>query len=43
MEKGKPLIFKVTVDVKPEVELGDYKGITVEQEKEITAEDVEDI
>ena len=42
MEKGKPLIFKVTVDVKPEVELGDYKGITVEQEKkEITAEDVE--
>ncbi len=42
MEKGKPLIFKVTVDVKPEVELGDYQGITVEQEKkEITAEDVE--
>ena len=42
MEKGKPLIFKVTVDVKPEVELGDYKGITIEQEKkEITAEDVE--
>jgi trigger factor len=42
MEKGKPLIFKVTVDVKPEVELGNYKGITIEQEKkEITAEDVE--
>ncbi len=42
MEKGKPLIYKVTVDVKPEVELGNYKGLTVEQEKkEITAADVE--
>ena len=29
MEKDKPLIFKIKVDVKPEVELGEYKGVTV--------------
>ena len=27
MEKGKPLIFKATVTVKPEVKLGEYKGL----------------
>lgn len=30
VEKGKPFIFKATVTVKPEVELGDYKGIEIE-------------
>ena len=29
MEKGKALIFKATVTVKPEVKLGDYKGLEV--------------
>ncbi len=42
IEKDKPLVFKVTVDVKPDVELGEYKGVTVEHEsKTITAEDVD--
>jgi trigger factor len=42
MEKDKPLIFKITVDVKPEVELGEYRGITVKQvKKEITSKDVD--
>lgn len=42
MEKDKPLIFKVTVDVKPEVQLGEYKGVTVTHVKrEITDEDVD--
>jgi trigger factor len=47
MEKGQNLIFKATVIVKPEVKLGEYKGLEVEAfdatvseeevEKEITA------
>lgn len=42
IEKDKPLIFKVNVEVKPEVELCEYKGITVQQaKKEITPEDVD--
>ncbi|TSB46267.1 trigger factor [Alkalicoccobacillus porphyridii] len=42
MEKGSELIFKATVTVKPEVELGDYKGLEVEaQETDVTEEDVE--
>lgn len=42
MEKDKPLIFKATVDVKPEVELCAYKEITVEHaKKEVTFADVE--
>ena len=42
MEKDKPLIFKVTVDVKPEVELCAYKEITVEHTREeVTPADVE--
>ncbi|MBS4176165.1 trigger factor [Lederbergia citrea] len=41
MEKGKELIFKATVQVKPEVKLGDYKGLEVEKmETEVTDEDV---
>ncbi|WCK53681.1 trigger factor [Aneurinibacillus sp. Ricciae_BoGa-3] len=30
IEKGQPLVFKATVTVKPEVKLGEYKGLTVE-------------
>jgi trigger factor len=38
MGKGQPLVFKATVTVKPEVKLGDYKGLTVE-EKDFTVTD----
>lgn len=38
MEKGKNLIFKATVTVKPEVKLGDYKNLSIE-EKEFTVSD----
>ncbi len=42
LEKGQPLIIKATVQVKPEVKLGDYKGLEVEKvETEVTAEDVD--
>ena len=41
IEKGKEFIFTATVAVKPEVTLGDYKGIEVEkQEIEVTEEEV---
>ncbi|MDO5155374.1 MAG: trigger factor [Eubacteriales bacterium] len=42
MEKGKDFIYTATVAVKPEVTLGDYKGIEVEKiEVEVTDEDVQ--
>ncbi len=42
MEQDKPLLFKVTVEVKPEVKLPEYRGVSVEQVKdEITAENVD--
>ena len=42
MEKGKTFIFTVTVALKPEVTLGEYKGIKVEKTTvEVTDEDVE--
>lgn len=42
IEQGKELIFKATVAIKPEVELGDYKGLEVEaEETTVTDEDVE--
>ncbi|EDL64655.1 trigger factor [Bacillus sp. SG-1] len=42
MEKGKELIFKATVTVKPEVKLGEYKSLEVEKmDTEVTSEDVE--
>lgn len=42
IEKGKPFIYTATVAVKPEVTLGDYKGIQVEKASaEVTDEDVE--
>ena len=42
VEKGKPLIYTATVAVKPEVTLGQYKGVEVERATaEVTDEDVE--
>ncbi|SDM97569.1 trigger factor [Sediminibacillus halophilus] len=42
IEKGKPLVFTAQVTVKPEVKLGEYKGLEVEEEEtEVTDEDVE--
>lgn len=41
MEKGQPLTFKATVTVKPEVKLGEYKGLEVTKfDTEVTEEDV---
>ena len=33
MEKGKELIFKAVVTLKPEVKLGDYKGLEVTRQE----------
>ena len=33
IESGKPLLFKATVDVMPEVQLGQYRGVAVTQEE----------
>ncbi|GHH97215.1 trigger factor [Neobacillus kokaensis] len=42
MEKGKELIFKATVTVKPEVKLGEYKGLEIEEiDSAVTDEDVQ--
>jgi trigger factor len=42
MEKGQNLIFKATVIVKPEVKLGEYKGLEVEAfDATVSDEDVE--
>jgi len=42
VESGKPFIFKATVTVKPEVQLGEYKGVEVEDKVfEVTDQDVE--
>ncbi len=42
MEKGKDLIFKATVTVKPEVTLGEYKGLEIEElDTTVTDEDVQ--
>ncbi|WP_053364261.1 trigger factor [Bacillus sp. FJAT-27251] len=42
IEKGKSLIVKATVTVKPEVKLGEYKGLEVEAfDTEVTDEEVE--
>ncbi|MBE5959984.1 MAG: trigger factor [Lachnospiraceae bacterium] len=41
VESGKPFIFTATVAVKPEVTLGEYKGIEVEKvETEVTEEEL---
>jgi len=39
LEEEKPFTFKVTVEVKPEVVLGEYKGIQAERPKYPVAED----
>ncbi|MDA8229187.1 MAG: trigger factor [Desulfitobacterium hafniense] len=39
IEDGKELIFKAKVDVKPEVELGEYKGLKVEKEAVTVADE----
>ncbi|HLR71601.1 MAG TPA: trigger factor [Pseudogracilibacillus sp.] len=42
IERGKDLVFTCEVTVKPEVKLGEYKGLEVEEESvEITDEDLE--
>src|SRR5699024_6696232 len=42
IEKGKELVFKAIVTVKPEVKLGEYKGLEYEAEDvEVTDEEVE--
>ncbi|WP_082233680.1 trigger factor [Halobacillus massiliensis] len=42
IEKGQPLVFTADVIVKPEVKLGEYKGLTYEEvDTEVTDEDVE--
>ena len=42
IEKGKNFIYTAEVAVRPEVELGEYKGIEVDhQDVEVTAEDVD--
>ena len=42
IEKGKDFVFTAEVVVKPEVELGDYKGLEVERmSTEVTEEDVD--
>lgn len=43
MEEGKDLVFKAKVTVKPEVELGDYKGLDIEKTAAaVTDADVEE-
>lgn len=43
LEKGKALIFTATVTVKPEVKLGDYKGLEVTRPAtEVTDEEIEE-
>ncbi len=42
LERGKPMIFRATVDVEPEFEPTDYKGIKLKRvDYEVTDEDVE--
>lgn len=42
IEKGQPFIYTATVAVKPEVTLGEYKGLEVEKaDMTVTAEDIE--
>lgn len=42
LEEGQPLVFKAKVEVKPEVELGEYKGLEATKENiEVTEADVD--
>ena len=41
IEAGKPFVFTATVSLKPEVKLGEYKGVKIEKiDREVTEEDV---
>ena len=41
IEKGKPFVFEAEVTLKPEVKLGEYKGIKVEKaDTKVTAKEV---
>ncbi len=41
IEVGKPFVFTATVALKPEVKLGEYKGVKIEKiDREVTEEDV---
>lgn len=43
IKKGEPVVLLVDVEVKPEVELGEYKGVEVEKENfDVTEENIED-
>lgn len=43
VERGKDLVFSAKVTVKPEVDLGEYKGLEVEeQDTDVTDDDVEE-
>ncbi|WOV88699.1 trigger factor [Sporosarcina oncorhynchi] len=43
MEQNKPLVFKARLTLKPEVKLGEYKGLEVtRQETEVTDEEIEE-
>jgi trigger factor len=43
MDEENGITFTIKVDVKPEVELGEYKGLEIQKaEVEVTAKDVED-
>lgn len=43
MEVGKPLVFKATVTLRPEVRLGEYKGLTYEDRPfDVTEEAIEE-
>lgn len=43
MEKGKDFIYTATVAVKPEVTLGDYKGVEIDKvDAEVTDEDIKE-
>ncbi|MBO8170536.1 MAG: trigger factor [Bacillaceae bacterium] len=43
MEKGQPLVFKATVTVKPEPQLGQYKGLEVEEKDfSVKPEDIDE-
>ncbi|ACL70244.1 trigger factor [Halothermothrix orenii] len=42
IEENKPATFSAVVEVKPEVELGEYKGLGIEKDEvEVTEEDIE--
>jgi trigger factor len=44
IEEGKPLVFEVTVDIKPRVELKEYRGVEVEKPDEgVTEQEIDEV